>query len=377
MVQNICMFLRRHHRKKNGETYEYWTLVESIRTERGPRQRIVATLGKIPGLDKEEQVGWEEITRVLNRQPKEKDLFRDEPDIPAWATVNINRVYVERVRRFGDVYIGLILWKKLKFDEAFYKFQLPGHEEVDWPLMFCLLTLARFCSPSSELAIAESWYEKTALEDLLGVPVEMVNEDRLYRALDHMLAHKETLSKHLQDRYKDLFGTKFDFLLYDVTSTYFEGQCKKNPKAKRGYSRDKRPDCLQVCIGLVVTSEGLPVGYEIFDGNRRDVTTLEEIVELMEEKYGKANRIWVLDRGIVSEENIDYLIEKKAQYIVGTPRGLLKEFESDITEKDYEEIEPDIEAKVLKHPDYGKEKFLLCRSSLESTKRKGHVKKAD
>ena len=359
--ENRGMFLRRHHREKNGESYEYWTLVESIRTERGPRQRIVAILGKIPGLDKEEQVGWEEITRSLNRRPKEKDLFQKEIDIPQWATVNINRVYIERIRQFGDIYLGLILWKKLKFDEAFYKLQLSGHEEIDWPLIFCLLTLARFCSPSSELAIAESWYEKTALEDLLGIPVKMVNEDRLYRGLDQILPHKEALSKHLQDRYEDLFGAKFDFLLYDVTSTYFEGQCKKNPKAKRGYSRDKRPDCLQVCIGLVVTEEGLPIAYEVFDGNKRDVSTLEDIIEQMEEKYGKANRIWVLDRGIVSEENIDYLAERKAYYIVGTPRGLLKEFESNITDKNWEEIGPDIETKIIKHPDYGKEKFLLCR----------------
>lgn len=369
------MFLRRHNRKKNGETYEYWTLVESVRTGRGPRQRIVATLGKVPGLDKEEQVGWEEITRTLNRKPKEKDLFQKEPDVPNWATVNINRVYIERLRRFGDVYLGLLLWKKLKFDEVFNKFQLPGYEEVDWPLIFCLLTIARFCSPSSELAIAEGWYEKTALEDLLGVPVEMVNDDRLYRALDHMLPHKESVCGHLQDRYKDLFGAKFDFLLYDVTSTYFEGQCKKNPKAKRGYSRDRRPDCLQICIGLVVTEEGLPVGYEVFDGNKRDVTTLEDIVELMEEKYGKANRIWVLDRGIVSEENIDYLIERRARYIVGTPRGLLKEFESNITDKSWQEIEPDIEAKILKHPDYGKEKFLLCRSSQRAQKERAMLKR--
>jgi len=369
------MFLRRHHREKNGEAYEYWTLVESIRTKRGPRQKIVATLGKIPGLNKEEQVGWEEITRTLNRKPREKDLFQEEVDVPRWATVDISRVYIERLRQFGDIYLGLILWKKLEFDEVFYKLQLSGHERVDWPLIFCLLTLARFCSPSSELAIAESWYEKTALEDLLGVPVKMVNDDRLYRALDHILPHKEALSKHLQDRYKDLFGANFDFLLYDVTSTYFEGQCKKNPKAKRGYSRDKRPDCLQVCIGLVVTEEGLPVAYEVFDGNKRDVSTLEEIVEVMEEKYGKANRIWVLDRGIVSEENIDYLSKRGAHYIVGTPRGLLKEFESNIIDKNWDEIEPGIEAKIIKHRDYGREKFLLCRSSQRAQKEKAILKR--
>ena len=320
------MFLRRHRREKSGEHYEYWTLVESVRTKRGPRQRIVATIGKLPGLKEEERVGWEEITRVINGKPKPAgDLFEKHKDIPEWATVDISRVGVERMRRFGDSYLGLILWKRLKLDKVFEKLQGCGREEIGWRDMFCVLALARFCQPSSELAIAESWYEKTALEDLLNVSVEKINEQRLYRSLDYLIPHKDEVCKHLQEQYAEWFGAKFDFLFYDLTSTYFEGECTHNPQAKRGYSRDKRPDCKQVCIGLVVNVDGLPVGYEVFDGNQRDVTTLEEMVELMEDKYGKAHRVWVLDRGIVSEENLDYLRQRGAQYVVGALKGLLRD----------------------------------------------------
>lgn len=357
------MFLRRNKRKVRGEDYEYWTLVESVRTNQGPRQRIVATIGKLPGIKEEERVGWEEITRVVNGKPKPADdLFEKRRDIPEWATVDISRVQVERMRRFGDSYLGLILWKRLKLDRVFEKLQGCGREEIGWADMFCVLALARFCQPSSELAIAESWYEKTALEDLLNVSVEKINEQRLYRSLDYLIPHKDEVCKHLQEQYAEWFGAKFDFLFYDLTSTYFEGECAHNHQAKRGYSRDKRPDCKQVCIGLVVNSDGLPVGYEVFDGNRRDVTTLEEMVELMEDKYGKAQRVWVLDRGIVSEENLDYLRRRGAHYVVGTLKGLLKNFKEEIRLKDWAEVESGVEVKIVKHPDYGEEKFILCRS---------------
>lgn len=346
--------------------------MESVRTERGPRQRIVATIGKLPGLNKQERIGWEEITRILNGEPdRPKDLFEKAEEIPEWATVNIRGVRVERLREFGSVYLGLVLWKRLKLDQIFEKLQGYGREEINWADMFCLLTLARFCKPSSELAIAESWYEKTALEDLLGISVKKVNDDRLYRTLDELLPHKDEVCSHLQEQYTDWFGSKFDFLFYDITSTYFEGQCPHNPQAKFGHSRDKRKDCKQVCIGLVVNMEGLPVGYEVFDGNRRDVTALEDMVELMEDRYGKAQRVWVFDRGIVSEDNMDYLKGRGAQYVVGTPRSLLKDFEKDLSEKQWDEVELGVEVKIVEHPDYGKEKFVLCRSS-----QRGHKERA-
>jgi transposase len=357
------MFLRRNRRKIRGADYVYWTLVECVRTARGPRQRVVATIGKLSDFKKEERVGWEEIGRILNGEPaKAADLFEEHKDIPEWATVNTRGIQIERLRRFGDVYLGLALWKRLKLDQVFETLQKEGREEISWANMFCVLAIARMCQPSSELAIAESWYEKTALEDLLGISVDKVNESRLYRSLDHLLPHKDDICKHLQDRYAEWFGSKFDFLFYDITSTYFEGQCPHNEQAKYGYSRDNRPDCKQVCIGLVVNSDGLPIGYEIFDGNRRDVTTLEEMVELMEDKYGKAQRVWVLDRGFVSEENLDFLRERGAQYIVGTPRAVLKNFEKELDARDWSAVEFGVEVKIAKHPDHGAEKFILCRS---------------
>jgi len=240
-------------------------LVKSVRTARGPRQRTVASIGKLPGLDRQARMGWEQIGAALDGRLRQADLFvKDEPP-PQWATVEVSRVRVERLRDFGDVYLGLALWRRLRLDEFFRQQMRAGRAEIAWELMACILTLARFCAPSSELKIAEHWYGKTALEDLLGVATGKVNDDRLYRALDEVLPHREALFTHLQERYGQWFGTSFDFLLYDITSTYFEGQMAGNPQAKRGYSRDQRSDCVQLCIGLIVTPEGLPVAYEVFD----------------------------------------------------------------------------------------------------------------
>jgi len=200
------------------------------------------------------------------------------------------------------------------------------------------------------------------LDDLLGVSAERVNDDRLYRALDTLLPHKDALCRHLQDRYGELFGETFDFLFYDVTSTYFEGMAIGNPQAKRGYSRDSRPDCPQVCIGLVTSREGLPLAFEIFDGNRADVTTTEEMVLAMEGKYGKANRIWVMDRGMVSEENIEFMKKRGARYIVGTPKSMLRKFEQELLAKGWEEVHPGVEVKSCDCLEGREETFVLCRS---------------
>jgi hypothetical protein len=236
------MYLRRNGKSVDGEKYGYWTLVESVRTVRGPRQRIVATIGKLPGLDKEERVGWEEIGRILTGKPHQGSIFEQPEEPPSWATVDINRVSVERLRCFGDIYLALLLWNKLGFADFCREHMREGREDIPWSVMACLLSVARFCAPSSELQIADAWYGKTALDDLLGIPQESVNDDRLYRALDALLPHKDALCKHLQDRYGELFGETFDFLFYDITSTYFEGMALGNPQAKRGYSRDSRPD---------------------------------------------------------------------------------------------------------------------------------------
>jgi len=364
MIDTITMFLRRNTKRKNGEGYECWTLVESIRTARGPRQRIVATIGKLPGLDREERIGWDEIGRILSGKPRpEAGLFSQPEEPPSWATVNLSGVSVERLRSFGDVYLGILLWNRLGFAE-FCKQQMPsGREEIPWSIMAAVLVLARFCAPSSELQIAESWYDKTALEDLLGVRSDKISEDRLYRALDALLPHKDELCRHLQQRYGELFDCTFDFMFYDITSTYFEGSAKANPQAKRGYSRDGRPDCPQVCIGLVTTREGLPLAFEVFDGNRVDVTTTQEMVQIMEAKYGKANRVWVMDRGMVSEDNLEYLRSTGARYLVGTPKSFLKKFELQLLEQNWGKVQPGVDVKLCRSPEGTEETFVLCRSA--------------
>ena len=356
------MFLKPNRKKSGGVTYEYWTLVESVRTPTGPRQRTVATLGKLPGLETDARVGWEHIRDILNGRLCQRDLLEAKPDPPQWATVDTSRTRVERLRHFGEVYLGLALWRRLKLDAFFDDAMEAGHEEIAWGTVACILVLARFCAPSSELQIANFWYGKTALDDLLGVSPDKVNEDRLYRALDALLPHKDALFGHFQKVYGELFGTSFDILLYDITSTYFEGQAQGNPQAQRGYSRDGRPDCVQVCIGLVVTPEGLPLAYEVFDGNRTDVTTVDEIMEMMREKYGHERRTWVMDRGMVSEDNLEMFRDSQAKYLVGTPKSMLKQFEQDLLTQDWEQVQADVEVKLRPSPTGENETFVLCRS---------------
>jgi len=357
------MFLRRNKRRKNGETYEYWTLVESVRTSRGPRQRTVATIGKLPGLDDQARVGWEQIGAILDGKVRQADLLDSTAaDPPEWATVDVRGLSVERLRRFGDVFLALALWRRLGLDRFFDEAMEPGREEIAWSTMACILVLARFCAPSSELQIADFWYGKTALEDLLGVPAEKVYDQRLYRGLDALLPLKDSIFGHLQKTYGELFGTTFDILLYDITSTYFEGTGARNPQARRGYSRDSRPDCVQVCIALVVTPEGLPLTYEVFDGDRADVTTVDEIVETMREKYGHERRVWVMDRGMVSEDNLEDLRQCGASYLVATPKSMLKQFERVLLDKDWQQIEPGVDVKICQAPDNACETFVLCRS---------------
>lgn len=369
------MFLRRNRRLVEGETYEYWTLVKTVRTAKGPRQEIVASLGKAPGLDNGARHGWEDIADLLDGRaprPFQGELGQALPPAPPrqWAQVDVSGLRVERVRDFGQVYLALSLWRRLGLHSLLRELLPSGREEVPWDLTACILTLARFCGQKSELEVAERWYADSALEDLLGVPFSQINEARLYRGLDVLHAHKDELCAHLQKRYQSWFGVQFEFLLYDVTSTYFEGQAKGNEKAQRGYSRDQRSDCKQVNIGLVVTPEGLPIGYEIFSGNTADVTTVQDMVALMEEKYGQAQRIWVMDRGMISEENIDFLRARQARYLVGTPKAQLKKFQAHLLDdKDWTQVQAGVEAKVVAHPDGGPgEQYLLCRSEARRQK---------
>jgi transposase len=362
--QGWQMFLRRCKRKKNGKQHTYWALVESYRTARGSRQRIVAYIGE---LKEDEQNGWVQLGRRLDKKSRPlPSLFDpphyDDPTDEEPLEINLKDVRLERLRDFGDVWLALGLWRLLGLDKLLSGKMPPGHEEVRWHVVAAILTIARFCEPSSELHIQDSWYNRTALEDLLGVAPQKVHTDRLYTGLDWLLPHKQVIEKHLKERLGDLFDLKYDLLLYDVTSTYFEGECRGNPMAKHGYSRDNRPDCLQVCIGLVVTDDGIPLGYEVFDGNTHDSKTVEHIVRAMESKYGRANRIWVMDRGMVSEGNLRFVRGRGGSYIVGTPRAMLRQFERYLTDKDWHEVQEGVEVKLVAGPE-ADEVFILARST--------------
>ena len=377
------MFLRKNRKSANGEVYEYWTLCETVRTELGPRQRVVATLGKLSEQDL--AAGWEDIEALLEgRKPAPRQLLlekaKDTPNPPSceqWELADLANLSVERVREFGSVYLALALWRRLGLHDLLSELMDCGRETVPWAEVAAVLTAGKFCGQASELGVAEEWYARTALEDLSGIAPELINDDRLYRGLDQLGKHKDRLCEHLMQRYRDWFGVRFEFLLYDVTSTYFEGQALGNTKAARGYSRDQRSDCKQVCIGLVCTPEGLPLNYEVFAGNRVDVTTVEDVVRKMEARFGQAERIWVMDRGMVSEANIDFLRARKALYIVGTPKAELRHFEAELAEEEnWNVVQHGLEARVVAHPDGdGSEKYVLCRSQARGEKEKAMLER--
>jgi len=357
------MYLRPCYRRKNGKRHAYWALVESVRTPRGPRQRVVAYLGQA---DPSTRAGVK--VAAEGKAEHQQHLF-DAMDEPEWVQIDPHRVRVENCRGFGGPWLALQILRKLELTEFLEDIIPLGREDVPWDIMALVLVIARLCEPSSELNIAEHLVRHTALAPLLGIPEAKINEQRLYRALDRLLPHKGSLEYFLKERLGQLFDIEYDLLLYDVTSTYFEGEARGNPKAQRGYSRDKRSDCKQVCIGLVVTREGLPLGYEVFAGNRADVTTVEEIVETMEGRYGRADRIWVMDRGMVSEDNLTFLREGGRRYIVGTPKGMLRKFERELLSSDWRSIREGVEVKLCPSPD-GHETFILCRSADRRQKEK-------
>jgi transposase len=251
----------------------------------------------------------------------------------------------------------------LGLDELLSRLMGSGQEAVPWAMTAGILCIARFCHPSSELYLERHFYPRSALEDIVGVAASQVQTDRLYRGLDQLLKHKQGIEQHLRDRLATLFELSYDLLLYDLTSTYFEGQCAGNPMGKRGYSRDSRPDCLQVVIALIVTGDGYPMGYEVFDGNRGDSTTVQEIVQKVEAQHGKANRIWVMDRGNVSEANLAFLREHGAQYIVGTPKAMLRQVRGELSTEGWTEIRQGLEVKQVTIPGHEDEMLVLCRSA--------------
>ncbi len=350
------MFLRQCFRKKNGKRHAYWALVESYRTQRGPRQRVVAWLGRV---DEQGRLGVQQAAENRTASSKQKTLF-PEPQ-PRWVEVDVSGVRVENCRQFGGPWLAWELIRRLRLDEVLERVMPRGAEQVPWSLTALVLVIARLCKPSSELYVAEQWYPKTALPELLGVPASRVDDNRLYRALDKLLPHKDELELHLKNRLGELFDLEYDLLLYDITSTYFEGHANF-PLAQRGHSRDKRSDCKQVTIALVVSRCGIPLGYKVFPGNTADVTTVEEIVTKMESRYGRSNRVWVMDRGMVSEENLQFLSEGHRRYIVGTPKSMLKRFEQELLKQDWHQVRAGVEVKLCPSPDGERETFILCRS---------------
>jgi transposase len=317
-------------------------------------------------LDAKGRIAARHLADSLVGVERQSGLFDEElPTTP--VTIVPSRLRLERGRWFGDVWLAWKLWQTLGL-ASWLEERLPrGREDVPWSLMAAVLVIAWLCEPSSELHIAEDWFRRTALDDLLGLPEAKVNDDRLYRALDRLLPHKDALEEHLKERLGTLFKLEYDLLLYDVTSTYFEGQANGNTRAARGYSRDHRLDCKQVCMGLVVSREGFPLGYEVFAGNRRDSTTLQEVVKRMEERSGREGRIWAVDRGMIDATTLQWLKGRGSRYIVGTPKGELKRFEQELLKGTWHEIREGLEVRSVPGG-ADSETFILCRSADRAAK---------
>src|SRR5499433_1480107 len=366
------MFLRPNRRSKDGKEHTYWSLVETVRTADGRRQKTLCYLGELNG---SAQARWLKTVEVFNEQGEKEQLklFPSQVEPPAddlqVARVLVNRVRLERMRQFGACWLGWELWRRLGLDRFFEECLDEQAADVPWSRVAAVLAINRLCAPGSELAIEERGYPSTALDDLLEIEEGKINDTRLYRGLDRILPHKTKLEQHLKQRYGELFGAEFDVLLYDLTSTYVEGASEKNPMMVRGYSRDHRPDCEQMVIALIVNSEAFPFSYETFNGNRADVSTMETILRMVERKYGKARRIWVLDRGIVSEENLAAIRKRGGQYLVGTPRSQMKQFEEELLKDDWTRVKPEVEVKKVSIPQ-GEETYILCRTAGRKEKEK-------
>src|SRR6202795_4136831 len=360
------MYLRHTTIRKDGKVHRYWRLVRSVRIGRRVIQQTVAQLGE---LDERGRVQARALAHRLIGTPEHAQLFNDGSE-HLTVPVRLKGIRIERSLQFGDVYLALALWRGMGLEDLCERLLPVGKEGIAWAGMAAVLVAARFCEPSSELHIAEDWYRRTALCDLLQLGDEEVNKDRLYRGLDHLLAHKAELEAHLSQRCGELFAIQNEVLLYDVTSTYFEGQAEANPQARRGYSRDHRPDCKQVCIALVVTFDGFPLGYEVFAGNTHDSRTLQTIVATMEARHGMLGRVWITDRGMASAGNLAWLRQTGRRYIIGAPKSELKKFGSDLARPDgWRTVQEGVEVKLTRHPETD-ETVILCRSADRRSKEK-------
>jgi len=362
--ETIGMFLRSYKRKKNGKWHEYFSVVENRRVANGKAvQRTVLYLGEITSSQEDT---WRKTLEVFDQdtgKTQQKLLFADETTIAECdldsIKVKLSQMQLCRPRSFGDCWLACHLWQKLGLDE-FWSDRLDSlRSGISWAKVLKLLVVNRLIHPGSEFCIHRQWFDKTAMDELLRTDYRIASKDRLYRCLDRILEHKEDLCKHLKSRWQDMFGIEFDVLLYDLTSTYFEGLCEQNPKARFGYSRDKCSDCRQVVIALIVTPEGFPLGYEVLPGNTLDKTTLRFFLKKIESMYGKARRVWVMDRGIPTEEVLAQMRDENIQYLVGTPRAMLNKLEYKLIELDWKQANDNVVVKLLAQDN---ELYVLAKS---------------
>ena len=359
------MFLRRYRRTKDGKVHTYFALVESVRTDAGPRQHVVAHLGE---LNYDEERRWQRTVIFYNRQgdTQQLRLFPDDDDIPLPDDPDIVRVRLREVgwanaRRFGDVWLARWLWQYLGLDRIVERHVPQGKETIPPAGIVAIEVINRLCQPCSEFALAEHWYASTALDDLLGIPDEAVTKDRLYHTLDGLLKAQVPIENDLKDRFGSLFQLQYDLLLYDLTSSYFEGLAEENDLAQRGYSRDHRSDCKQIVIALVVTRDGFPLAHQTFAGNTRDLSTVKHIVNTIEARFGKSERVWVMDRGMIDEESLAFLSQPGRRYLLSTKRHALNEFQSELASPGWQRLpdNADIEVKLRMRDDVH---YLLARS---------------
>ena len=370
------MFLKCSTRQKDGKEHRSWAVVESRRVGRGVVQRHVLYLGEI---NDSQRAAWQKAIDVFDEhdgQTRQCALFPADRTPPATATpavqVQLNQLQLSRPRAWGACWLGDQLWRDLQLDTFFAARLGCSREGTDWEKVLRVLTLYRLLSPGSEWRLHRHWFGTTALADLLGADERLAQDDTLYRGLDGLLEHKDALFAHLRSRWSDLFGAKFDVLLYDLTSTYFECDVPEDASDPRrfGYSRDKRGDCVQVIVALVVTPEGLPLAYEMFPGNTADKTTLKDMLALIQKRYGTAERIWVMDRGIPTEAVLAELrqSEAKVSYLVGTPKGRLTKLEKELAGKPWQQVREHLRVKLL--PQDG-EVYVLAESGARISKERG------
>jgi len=369
------MFLRRLQRTKDGKRHTYFALVESQRTQRGPRQRVVAQLGE---LTEDQERRWQRtaVFHTRHEEGGELPLFIDAREAPPSPDPDVVRIRLGKVgwtnaRAFGDVWLGWQLWRMLKLDPVVARHLPAGRQDVPPATMVAIEVISRLCigqgGETSEFGLAEHGYRRTALEDLLGVPDEQVTKDRLYRTLDALLAAKEPIERDLKEHLGELFALQFDLLLCDLTSSFFEGLMDENGQARRGHSRDHRADCKQIVLALIVTPDGFPVYHEVFAGNTNDAIAFPQVVETMESRFGQARRVWVLDRGIASQKNLDFLGERGQSFLVGTPRSRLAEFDAELCTRDWSFVRPHVEVKNVRREG---QTYVLVRSLQRRLKEK-------